>query len=101
MFLGISEGRKTRVLDANPRVCLSVTQLGARDGWRSVTVTGRAVTITDPAERLRGVQVLMAHNRRSERPASSPAPDAAARPRHSGGRILVVADAVITGRAKR
>lgn len=105
VFLGISEGRKTRVLDANPRVCLSVTQLGTGDAWRSVQVSGRVANVQDPEERKRGVQVLMAHNRRPERAAAAPAPNggaaADAKPRHSGGRILVIEDATITGRAKR
>jgi nitroimidazol reductase NimA-like FMN-containing flavoprotein (pyridoxamine 5'-phosphate oxidase superfamily) len=104
VFLGISEGRKTRVLDANPRVCLSVTQLGTGDAWRSVQIRGRVASVTDAAERARGVQVLMAHNRRPERAAAAANDSASgepAKPRHSGGRILVVEDAVITGRAKR
>ena len=102
VFLGTSEGRKTALIDANPRVCMSVAETGPGDAWRSVLVSGRATVVSDPAERERGIQVLMAHNRRPDRPQPSPAEDGTApRRRHSGGRILRIDDAEITGRAKR
>lgn len=96
LWLGISEGRKTSILERNDRLCVVVTQ-HADDAWRSVLVRGRARWITDPEERKRGIQVLMDHNRKFRRaqPTSSP------QRRHSGGRVLLIADAVVTGRAKR
>lgn len=102
MYVGISEGRKTSVLDTNPRLCVTVTEVGASDSWRSVLVTGRAAWVTDDAERARAIEVLMAHNRRSREAAGQPQPAAASRPRHHGtGRMLRIAGAVITGRARR
>lgn len=102
VYLGISEGRKTRVLDANPRVCVTVTEVGPGDGWRAVMVAGRAAWITGDDERREAIAVLMAHNRRftSPRPPGESPPAAPAR-RHGGGRLLRITDATITGRAKR
>jgi nitroimidazol reductase NimA-like FMN-containing flavoprotein (pyridoxamine 5'-phosphate oxidase superfamily) len=106
VWLGISEGRKTALLDRNARVCVSVNQVGPGDAWRSVMVSGTARFISDPEERKRGIEVLMAHNRKFAKPAAagSSGEGAAAAPpqrRHSGGRMLVIAEAVVTGRAKR
>ena len=96
LYLGTSEGRKTRALDANSRVYIVVTEVGPGDAWRSVAIAGRARTLTDPAERQAAIEVLVAHNRRIR---ATDAPRDAAPPRRAGGRVLRVDDAVITGRA--
>lgn len=107
LYIGISEGRKTEVLDANPRLCVTVTEVGAGQSWRSVLVSGRAEWVTDAAERARAIEVLMAHNRRFTpsrevpSPASAPASAGASPRRHTGGRLMRIAHATITGRAKR
>lgn len=103
VFLGISEGRKTRILDANPKVCLTVTEVGPGDGWRAVVVSGRAAWITGEEDRRAAIGVLMAHNRRfaSARPPADAAGGSAPPRRHNAGRLMRVADATITGRAKR
>lgn len=95
VYLGTSEGRKTRALDANSRVYIVVTEVGPGDAWRSVAIAGRAHTITDSAERQAAIDVLVAHNRRIR---AADAPRASTPPR-SGGRVLRIEDAVITGRA--
>lgn len=103
MYLGVAEGRKTNVLDRNPRVCVTVSEPGAWDSWRSVLVAGVARSITDPDERARAIEVMMKHNRRPDRVAT-PAPSAttsAPAARHGRGRMLVVERATITGRARR
>jgi nitroimidazol reductase NimA-like FMN-containing flavoprotein (pyridoxamine 5'-phosphate oxidase superfamily) len=100
VFLGVAEGRKTRILDRNPRLCIAVAEVGPGDGWRSVLVTGRAEWVTDAERRARAIQVMMEHNRRPDRPA--PPPDGVTqRRRHAGGRMMQIVDAEITGRAKR
>ena len=101
VWLGISEGRKTELLDQNPLVCVSVNDVGPGDGWRSVLVNGRAIWVTDPEQRAKGIQVLMQHNRRGDRAAASSAQGAPGGRRHGGGRIMLIAESVITGRAKR
>jgi nitroimidazol reductase NimA-like FMN-containing flavoprotein (pyridoxamine 5'-phosphate oxidase superfamily) len=96
LYLGVAEGRKTRALDADSRVYIVVTEPGPGDSWRSVCVDGRATTLSDPGERAKGIEALIAHNRRAERGNTPPAA-----PRRSGGRILRIDDATITGRARR
>jgi uncharacterized protein len=98
LYLGVSEGRKTRALDADPQVYLTVTEAGEGDRWRSVAVFGRAVTVNDPLERARAIEVLVAHNRRPDRTASG---GGTTPPRRRGGRILRILDPEITGRARR
>ena len=108
LHLGLAEGRKTRVLDANPRVCITVTEVGPGDAWASVLVTGTAEWI-DGAGREESVRVLIEHNRRiraaaavAEGSAEAMGGQPAAPPRrHAGGRILRVRDPRITGRTRR
>lgn len=100
MYLGVAEGRKTRALDVNPRVCVVVIEEGPGDAWRSVQVAGVATCLLDAVERARGIQVLIDHNRRSGGDADAVArPVPAPRPR-TGGRVLRIDGAVITGRAR-
>ena len=96
LYLGVAEGRKTRALDANSRVYIVVTEVGPRDAWRSVAIAGRARTLVDAAERQAAIDVLVAHNRRVR---SSDPPRDGPPPRRTGGRVLRIEDAVVTGRA--
>jgi nitroimidazol reductase NimA-like FMN-containing flavoprotein (pyridoxamine 5'-phosphate oxidase superfamily) len=100
IYLGIAEGRKTAVLDRNPKVCITVSEVGPGDRWRSVLVMGRAEWITEPSDRERAIQVMMEHNRRPERQVAQPARSAAAPRRHQRGRMLRIADAEISGRTR-
>lgn len=105
LHLGLAEGRKTRVLDANRRVCVTVTEVGPGDAWASVMVSGDGEWL-EGEERDGSVKVLMDHNRRIRAAAiealggEPPAPPAPQR-RHAGGRILRVRNPVISGRARR
>ena len=95
LYLGVAEGRKTRALDVSARVYIVVTEVGPGDAWRSVAIAGRARTLTDDAERQAAIEVLVAHNRRvraSDASRGTPA-------RRSGGRVLRIEDAMVTGRA--
>jgi nitroimidazol reductase NimA-like FMN-containing flavoprotein (pyridoxamine 5'-phosphate oxidase superfamily) len=96
LYLGVAEGRKTRALDVSARVYVVVTEVGPGDAWRSVAIAGRARTLVDAAERQAAIDVLVAHNRRVR--ASDPPRDAPP-PRRTGGRVLRIEDAVVTGRA--
>lgn len=101
VYLGIAEGRKTEVLDRNPLLCITVAETGPGDDWRSVVVMGRAEWITEPEQRARAIKVMMDHNRRPEREAArSTTPAQTSTRRHQRGRMLRIADATITGRAK-
>jgi hypothetical protein len=96
LYLGVAEGRKTRALDANPRVHVVVTEVGPGDAWRSVAVAGRARTLVESDERHQAIDVLVAHNRRF-RESRSERPTAPRRP--AGGRVLRIEETVITGRS--
>jgi hypothetical protein len=96
LYLGVAEGRKTRVLDANPRVYIVVTEVGPGDAWRSVAVAGRARSLAEGVERQEAIGVLVAHNRRLRR-SDAERPSAPRRP--GGGRLLRIERSVITGRA--
>ena len=94
LYLGVAEGRKTRALDANPRVYIVVTEVGPANAWRSVAIAGYARTLIDSDARQRAIDVLVDHNRRFK------APDAPAAPRRvGGGRLLRVEESVMTGRS--
>jgi nitroimidazol reductase NimA-like FMN-containing flavoprotein (pyridoxamine 5'-phosphate oxidase superfamily) len=96
LYLGVAEGRKTRALDANSRVYIVVTEVGPGDAWRSVAIAGCARTLTDGVERQRGIDVLIAHNRRFREARG----EGAAPPRRpSGGRVLWIDQPVVTGRS--
>jgi nitroimidazol reductase NimA-like FMN-containing flavoprotein (pyridoxamine 5'-phosphate oxidase superfamily) len=95
LFLGVAEGRKTRALDVSARVYIVVTEVGPGDAWRSVAIAGRARTLVDAAERQAAIDVLVAHNRRVR----AASPEGTPPPRRSGGRVLRIEDAVVTGRA--
>lgn len=96
LYLGISEGRKTRALDRNPRVCIVVSEPGTGDAWRSVMVTGRAVELTAD-DRAAGMRILAEHNRRT---GYTPPAGRAAPRRPARGRVLRIDDPVITGRSR-
>ena len=95
LFLGVAEGRKTRALDVSGRVYIVVTEVGPGDAWRSVAIAGRARTLVDAAERQAAIDVLVAHNRRVRAASLEGTPP----PRRTGGRVLRIEDAVVTGRA--
>ena len=102
LYLGLAEGRKTRILDSNPRVCVTVVETGPGDAWASVQLTGTAEFL-DASDREEGIRVLMEHNRRYRalaEPAGAPA--AAAPPRrHGGGRVARIRHPRISGRMRR
>ena len=96
VLLGISEGRKTRILDANPNVCLTVTEVRSDGFWQSAQIVGIAATVTEEADRQSAIGALMAHNRAL---GGGPAP--ASGPRPLVGRIVRLANGVVSGRMKK
>ena len=68
IYLYTTEGMKTEYIAANPEVCLQVEDVQDARHWQSVTVTGRADRLTDPAERARAMAFITDRN-----PALTPA----------------------------
>ena len=97
VYLGVAEGRKTRALDRNPRVSVVVVETGQGAEWRSVQLTGRAAVMTGE-EREQSLAVLVAHNRRFREQTGESAERRPPPPR-TGGRVLRIDEAVISGRA--
>lgn len=95
VLLGISEGRKTRVLDSNKNVCITVTEVRSDGFWQSAQIIGIAETVTEETARSEAIQALMAHNRSL---GGSPAP--ASGPRPLAGRIVRVDNGTVSGRMK-
>lgn len=53
-------GRKLAALRANPRACLQVDSIADENHWRSAIAFGSYEEVTDPAERDRAFDVLLA-----------------------------------------
>lgn len=96
LYLGTSEGRKTRALDVNARVYILVTEVGPGDAWRSVGIAGYARTLGNDAERQQAIDVLIAHNRRVRAAGGEPSGQPR---RRSGGRLVRIEGCELSGRA--
>ena len=51
LFLTMTDGRKRRALDANPRLALTVADVRSLGAWRSVQAIGRLRWLEEDAER--------------------------------------------------
>jgi nitroimidazol reductase NimA-like FMN-containing flavoprotein (pyridoxamine 5'-phosphate oxidase superfamily) len=96
LILGLSEGRKTHVLDKNPRVCVTVFEVRADGFWRSAQVRGLARVLSSDEERAGAIEVLKQHNRRL---GHAPPSGVTHRP-VAPGRLVRVEAAEISGRAR-
>lgn len=96
VILGLSEGRKTRALESNSRVCITVTEIRDNGFWQSAQITGLAVVLEDEQERQDAIRMLTAHNRRLNPAATGGAP-----PRVAPGKIVRIEPKTVSGRAKQ
>ena len=108
VYIGVSEGLKTALLDRDSRCSFTVWLPGGGDAWRSVIVAGRATWLSTPEERMRAGEAL----RNQHAPPGSPPPPPPPAPpagaggaapvsrRFTGGRLLRIDGARITGRAR-
>ncbi|HQX54280.1 MAG TPA: pyridoxamine 5'-phosphate oxidase family protein [Pyrinomonadaceae bacterium] len=53
IFVYTTEGKKSRILSVNPRVCLQFEEVIDNQNWVSVIVDGEAARVTDHVERER------------------------------------------------
>ena len=63
LYFTMTEGRKLRALRTNPWLCLTVADVTSLACWRSVAVIGRAVWLTDQAERAAAIAAFAASDR--------------------------------------
>lgn len=56
IYVATGGGRKLDALEANPRLCLTVTDVQGFDKWRSVVLMGTARWLVDARERGRAIQ---------------------------------------------
>jgi nitroimidazol reductase NimA-like FMN-containing flavoprotein (pyridoxamine 5'-phosphate oxidase superfamily) len=62
IYIYTTEGKKTDILDANPKVCLQVEEVVDNDEWKSVIVHGEAERVTDRKEREKAVKLVRSIN---------------------------------------
>lgn len=68
IYIYTTEGMKTEIIKANPRICLQVEEVVDNGDWRSVIVTGQAEQILDRNKREEAIKMI-----RSTNPTLSPA----------------------------
>ncbi len=57
-----TEGKKSEIIDKNPRVCLQAEEIIDNQHWQSVIVDGTARRIEDEAEREAALKLIIAVN---------------------------------------
>ncbi len=62
IFIYTTEGKKFEIIKTNPRVCLQVEEVTNNQHWTSVIVDGVAEQITNPAERRKAIDLVVAVN---------------------------------------
>ncbi|MGZ8414467.1 MAG: pyridoxamine 5'-phosphate oxidase family protein [Gemmatirosa sp.] len=68
VYLASGPGHKRRNLEANPRVCLTVCDVGTYDRWRSVVVQGEATSVEGLAPRAAAVAAFVTQRAPRGRP---------------------------------
>ncbi len=62
VFIFTTEGKKTGIIDDNPKVCLQVEEVTDGRHWQSVIVTGEAERLTEKEEIDRAMEFITAVN---------------------------------------
>ncbi len=68
VYLASGPGRKRANLEREPRVCLTVCDVGSYDRWRSVVVEGEALPVEGLAERAAAVAAFVSQRAPRARP---------------------------------
>ncbi len=58
IYVYTTEGKKSKMIEENPQVCLQVEEVHDNQNWKSAVVSGRAVQVTDSAERNRALELI-------------------------------------------
>lgn len=64
VYLYTTDGKKSRIIESNPRVCLQAEDVVDNENWRSVIVLGKAVRVVDEDERTKAIELISAVNPR-------------------------------------
>lgn len=62
IFIYTTEGKKTDMIKANPRVCLQAEEVVGNGDWRSVIVIGEAEQIIEREEREKALKLILSIN---------------------------------------
>lgn len=62
VYIFTTEGRKSEIIDANPKICLQVEEVTDKDNWQSVMVVGNAERVTDDSEREKAMEAILEVN---------------------------------------
>jgi nitroimidazol reductase NimA-like FMN-containing flavoprotein (pyridoxamine 5'-phosphate oxidase superfamily) len=62
IYIYTTEGKKSEIIDANPKICLQVEEVIAKDDWRSVIVTGIAKPIVSGKNREKAIKLIRTIN---------------------------------------
>lgn len=67
IYVATGPGRKLRVLELNPGLCLTLVHVERLDRWRSVVIIGLAQWLVDLSCRMAAVRAFMSHPRLGSR----------------------------------
>ncbi|MGH9819889.1 MAG: pyridoxamine 5'-phosphate oxidase family protein [Pyrinomonadaceae bacterium] len=62
IYIYTTEGKKSEIIEENPRICLQVEDVQDNKHWKSVIVTGRAERLTDEDTRSAALKAVVAVN---------------------------------------
>ena len=62
IFIYTTEGKKSDIIDKNPRVCIQTEEVTDNQNWISVIVEGIAERVSDPVKRERVIKRVLVHN---------------------------------------
>ncbi len=62
LFIYTTDGKKSRIIERNSKVCLQAEDVVSNEDWRSVIVLGNAFPVKDEYERRQAIAMLSAVN---------------------------------------
>ena len=62
VFLYTTEGKKSDIIETNPKVCLQIEEVQDNKHWQSVVVTGEAKRLTDEKKREAALKAIVKVN---------------------------------------
>src|SRR5258708_29413747 len=62
IYIYTTEGKKSEIIEKNPRICLQVEDVQDNKHWKSVIVTGEAERLTDEDKREAALKAIVIAN---------------------------------------